>query len=87
MRVCDRQFRVLHSPHFLQSDSNLSPDSTTQNSVAALIQRPERRPIELWDNDGVVNTAPMLWPKGEKVLVLADHLDIVGHYKLVRPTG
>jgi hypothetical protein len=26
----------------------------------------------------------MLWPKGERVLVLADHLDIVGHYKLVK---
>lgn len=25
MRVGDRQFRVLHSPHFVQRDSNLSP--------------------------------------------------------------
>ncbi len=41
-------------------------------------------PIELWDNDGVVNTASMLWPKGETVLVLADHLDIIGHYHLVK---
>ena len=41
-------------------------------------------PIELWDNDGIVNTASMLWPKGETVLVPADHLDIVGHYKLVK---
>jgi hypothetical protein len=40
-------------------------------------------PIEVWDNDGVVNTASMLWPEGEIVLVPADHLDIVGHYKLV----
>ncbi len=39
--------------------------------------------IELWDNDGIVNTASMFWPEGDVVLVVADHLDIVGHYKLV----
>ena len=40
--------------------------------------------IELWDNDGIVNTASMLWPDlRETVLVLGDHMDIVGHYKLV----
>jgi len=42
------------------------------------------QPIELWDNDGIVNTASMLWPNGETVLVLADHLDVVGHYELVK---
>jgi len=41
-------------------------------------------PIELWDNDGIVNTASMLWPRGENVLVASDHLDIVGHYHLRR---
>ena len=39
-------------------------------------------PIEIWDNDGIVNTASMLWPKDEIVLVVADHLDVVGHYTL-----
>lgn len=39
-------------------------------------------PLELWDNDGIVNTVSMLWPRGETVLVQADHLDIVGHYRL-----
>ncbi len=39
-------------------------------------------PLELWDNDGIVNTVSMLWPRGETVLVQADHLDIVGHYHL-----
>ena len=35
--------------------------------------------IELWDNDGIVNTASMLWPDlRETVLVLGDHMDIVG---------
>jgi hypothetical protein len=43
------------------------------------------RPIELWDNDGIVNTASMLWPDGERTLLVeCDHMDIVGHYKLVR---
>jgi hypothetical protein len=41
-------------------------------------------PLELWDNDGIVNTASMLWPGGDNVLVAGDHLDIVGHYKLVQ---
>lgn len=40
--------------------------------------------LELWDNDGIVNTLSMLWPKGENVLVASDHLDIVGHYKPVK---
>ena len=40
--------------------------------------------LELWDNDGIVNTLSMLWPKGPNVLVAGDHLDIVGHYKRVR---
>ena len=42
-----------------------------------------RHPLDLWDNDGIVNTASMLWPRGENVLVAGDHLDIVGHYQLV----
>lgn len=37
-------------------------------------------PLELWDNDGIVNTVSMLWPEGEIALVQADHLDIVGHF-------
>jgi triacylglycerol lipase len=40
------------------------------------------QPLETWDNDGIVNTASMLWPRGKVFLVLADHLDIVGHYRL-----
>jgi triacylglycerol lipase len=39
-------------------------------------------PLELWDNDGIVNTVSMLWPLDENVLVQADHLDIVGHFRL-----
>ena len=42
------------------------------------------RTIALWDNDGIVNTASMLWPDaGETSLVNADHMDIVGHYRRV----
>jgi len=43
--------------------------------------------IELWDNDGIVNTASMLWPDGENVLVPADHMDIVGHYRPLKASG
>jgi len=39
--------------------------------------------LEVWDNDGIVNTLSMLWPEGENVLVPGDHMDIVGHYKPV----
>jgi triacylglycerol lipase len=40
--------------------------------------------MEIWDNDGIVNTLSMFWPDlRETVLVLGDHMDIVGHYKLV----
>lgn len=40
--------------------------------------------IAPWDNDGIVNTASMLWPNGEDTLLVnADHMDIVGHYKRV----
>ena len=43
-----------------------------------------QRPIELWDNDGIVNTASMLWPNGDDTLLVeGDHMDVVGHYKLV----
>ena len=41
--------------------------------------------IARWDNDGIVNTASMLWPNGQDTrLVSADHMDIVGHYQRVR---
>ena len=50
--------------------------------VTRVLGPPPPQPIELWDNDGIVNTASMLWPRGEITLVLADHLDIVGHNRL-----
>jgi triacylglycerol lipase len=38
-------------------------------------------PLAVWDNDGIVNTASMLWPDHENtMLIAADHLDVVGHY-------
>jgi triacylglycerol lipase len=40
--------------------------------------------IEVWDNDGIVNTLSMLWPEGENVLVRGDHMDIVGQYRLIK---
>ena len=57
----------------------LSPAQQQQIALLA----PNGR-IELWDNDGIVNTASMLWPDDDKtVLVPGDHIDIVGHYKRV----
>lgn len=41
-----------------------------------------RRRLEAWENDGIVNTASMLWPDGRDTrLVHADHGDIIGHYR------
>lgn len=42
-----------------------------------------KQQIALWDNDGIVNTASMLWPDGENVLVSCDHMDIVGHHRAI----
>jgi len=37
--------------------------------------------IRDWENDGVVNTASMLWPNEEETYLLeCDHMDIVGHF-------
>ena len=49
--------------------------------VTRCLGRSPQHPIEVWDNDGIVSTASMLWPKGENVLVSADHMEIVGQYK------
>jgi hypothetical protein len=50
---------------------------------------PKAGKITVWDNDGIVNTASMLWPDSGKILLVhADHMDIVGHYKRVAaPVG
>jgi hypothetical protein len=50
--------------------------------IARVVGPRPPEPLELWDNDGIVNTVSMLWPKGEIALVQADHLDIVGHFRL-----
>lgn len=45
-------------------------------------------PLAAWDNDGIVNTASMLWPDGgETRLVHADHGDVIGHFRLERAAG
>lgn len=50
--------------------------------VSRVMGRVPPTPLKVWDNDGIVNTVSMFWPRGEIVLVAADHLDIVGHYEL-----
>jgi hypothetical protein len=45
----------------------------------------EGRSILPWNNDGIVNTASMLWPNGRDTrLIDADHGDIIGHYAFSR---
>jgi hypothetical protein len=45
-------------------------------------------PLRAWENDGIVNTASMIWPgAGDTVLVPGDHMDIVGHYRRVAAAG
>jgi hypothetical protein len=44
------------------------------------------RVIHPWENDGIVNTASMLWPDGDATqLIEGDHGDIIGHYQLSGP--
>jgi triacylglycerol lipase len=54
----------------------------TPRKISRVVGHTPPLPLETWDNDGIVNTASMFWPEGDTVLVVADHLDIVGHYKL-----
>jgi len=51
----------------------------------ALVTFGEGREVTIHDadNDGIVNTASMLWPRGETFLVQADHGDIIGHRQRV----
>ncbi|WP_309895470.1 hypothetical protein [Archangium sp.] len=43
-----------------------------------------QKTLESWENDGIVNTASMLWPDGAATrLVKGDHGDIIGHYQKV----
>ena len=51
-------------------------------TVARVLGPAPPQPLQLWDNDGIVNTLSMLWPTGDTTLVWADHLDIIGHYVL-----
>jgi hypothetical protein len=53
-----------------------APRDATVNQFGTL----EPVALKSWHNDGIVNTASMLWPKGETLLVHADHGDIIGHF-------
>ena len=60
-------------------------EQPTQRYKLKFFLRPDRvPPLEVWDNDGIVNTLSMLWPNGENLLVSADHMDIVGQFKPIR---
>ena len=69
--------------HRIPDDAPMPRHLNSQKQQISLWRKSDR--MELWDNDGIVNTASMLWPDiRETVLVLGDHMDIVGHYKLVK---
>jgi triacylglycerol lipase len=52
----------------------------------AVLVNGQRRIIQAWENDGIVNTASMLWPDRDQTrLVHGDHGDIIGHYDLTGP--
>jgi len=59
------------------------PPADLSGKISDYLNGPPSHDIAPWDNDGIVNTASMPWPRGKNVLVSCDHLDIVGHYKLV----
>jgi len=60
------------------------PSDPAFEPVATRLDTSERQHIEIWDNDGIVNTASMLWPNGpETLLVEGDHADIMGHFRRV----
>jgi hypothetical protein len=60
------------------------PFKAPEDSTAATyLGTNEKCKLEDWDNDGIVNTASMLWPDGIRTQVVkGDHMDIVGHYRL-----
>jgi triacylglycerol lipase len=64
-----------------------APDGGGAQAVATSLGTRQARAIEVWDNDGIVNTASMLWPDGDRTLLVeGDHGDIIGHHRLVRAT-
>jgi triacylglycerol lipase len=66
--------------------SAAGPFETLGGDYTANDRRGVARRIEAWHNDGIVNTASMLWPNAEKTqLVAADHGDIIGHYVQTGP--
>ena len=60
-----------------------SPQPIAARWLKALrpVDKPETYAPRAWENDGVVNTASMLWPNGsDTLLVPGDHADIIGHF-------
>jgi hypothetical protein len=44
-----------------------------RGTVSRRVRCVQNHAVELWDNDGIVNTQSMLWPEGVNVRVAADH--------------
>jgi hypothetical protein len=57
------------------------PFVPVENEATHFVTRAKER-IESWHNDGIVNTASMLWPAGAATLLVdADHGDLIGHFE------
>ena len=76
-------FRVPSSVKEQAGDIDTLDDSLLDLTKLGACGPTSRQGLAVWDNDGIVNTASMLWPDLDHTrLVAADHLDIVGHYVL-----
>ena len=92
-RACAGGFFKIHDSTFPSRLARLCENIANLNT--SLFDEAKLKPsgpkrgesLEVWDNDGIVNTVSMLWPNGKDTrLVAADHLDIVGHYVLRKTT-
>ncbi len=55
-------------------------DALRENTATCFFGK-HKRVLGAFENDGIVNTASMLWPSAEHTyLIDADHGDIIGHY-------
>jgi triacylglycerol lipase len=64
----------------------VGPFQVIASNGSAIDRQGVAHSFEAWQNDGVVNTASMLWPNAAATrLVVADHGDIIGHYQATGP--
>lgn len=82
LRARDESARGTDAPYRLAYRACSSgPFVPVEQGATHFVTREKVR-VESWHNDGIVNTASMLWPKGEETLLIdADHGDLIGHFE------